>query len=162
MAYNTKNITRDAAGAPVPQYFSPTNDQYEAIQGEGGKQHVRASELETLLSQLQTLITSIKDTTGIKKITDAVTIGSSALPTGAATAAKQDIIISHVDGIEGLITTLNGYVDGLEKALSNKYVGYSTTAKPTITNYQAGVEYTFLELDTGNVYTHDGAKWVVI
>ena len=33
---------------------------------------------------------------------------SSALPTGAATSAKQDTIIGHVDGIEGLLTTIDG------------------------------------------------------
>lgn len=37
-----------------------------------------------------------------------VDVVSSALPTGAATSAKQDTIIGHVDGIEGLLTTIDG------------------------------------------------------
>ena len=41
-------------------------------------------------------------------------ISSSALPTGAATSAKQDTIIGHVDGIETTLTAIAGYVDGLE------------------------------------------------
>lgn len=36
-----------------------------------------------------------------------VTVSSSALPSGAATSAKQDTIIGHVDGIEGLLTTID-------------------------------------------------------
>lgn len=34
--------------------------------------------------------------------------GTVSLPTGASTAAKQDTIIGHVDGIEGLLTTIDG------------------------------------------------------
>lgn len=34
--------------------------------------------------------------------------GTVSLPTGAATSAKQDTIIGHVDGIEGLLTTIDG------------------------------------------------------
>lgn len=37
-----------------------------------------------------------------------VDVTSCALPTGAATSAKQDTIIGHVDGIEGLLTTIDG------------------------------------------------------
>lgn len=35
-----------------------------------------------------------------------VTVASSALPTGAATQAKQDTLIGHVDGVETLLTTM--------------------------------------------------------
>lgn len=44
---------------------------------------------------------------------------SSALPSGAATAANQSTIISHVDGIETLITSSNTKLDTLETTLSN-------------------------------------------
>lgn len=40
MAYNTKNIIRDAAGAPVPQFYNPTTDAYEVIQGSQGGNRV--------------------------------------------------------------------------------------------------------------------------
>jgi len=39
---------------------------------------------------------------------------SSALPSGASTEAKQDTIISHVDGLETLITSSNTKLDTLE------------------------------------------------
>lgn len=37
-----------------------------------------------------------------------VDVLSSALPSGAATSAKQDTIIGHLDGVEGLLTTIDG------------------------------------------------------
>lgn len=43
-----------------------------------------------------------------------VDVISSALPTGAATAAKQDAIIGAVDGLEGLITAIRD-TDGIKK-----------------------------------------------
>ena len=68
------------------------------------------------------------DTNGVAS----VNVNNSALPTGAATSAKQDTIIGHVDGIETLITstntkldtvntnltTIDGRVDGLEASNS--------------------------------------------
>ena len=36
MAYNTKNIKRDASGAPVPQFFDPAADDYQPLEGTGG------------------------------------------------------------------------------------------------------------------------------
>lgn len=36
MASNTKNIIRDVAGAPIPQYYNPFTDAFEALMGNGG------------------------------------------------------------------------------------------------------------------------------
>ena len=36
MAYNTKNIIRDASGAPIPQLFNPAADEYQPLEGTGG------------------------------------------------------------------------------------------------------------------------------
>ena len=36
MAYNTKNIVRDASGAPIPQLFNPAADEYQPLEGTGG------------------------------------------------------------------------------------------------------------------------------
>lgn len=47
-----------------------------------------------------------------------VDVVTSALPSGAATSAKQDTIIGHVDGIETLLTAIDGHVDGLETSNS--------------------------------------------
>lgn len=43
-----------------------------------------------------------------------VDVLTSGLPTGAATAAKQDTVIGHLDGVEALLTTLAGAVAGTE------------------------------------------------
>ncbi|RJQ25438.1 MAG: hypothetical protein C4589_11245 [Peptococcaceae bacterium] len=76
---------------------------------------------------LETLLTAIKDTDGIKKITDAIDVAdraarllghvdvdSSALPTGAATAAKQDTVIGYIDTLETLLTAIKD-TDGIKK-----------------------------------------------
>ena len=44
---------------------------------------------------------------------------SSALPSGAATAANQSTIIGHVDGIETLITSTNSKIDTFDAVLDN-------------------------------------------
>lgn len=36
MAYNTKPIVTDVDGNPVSQYYNPTTDQYEPVEGSGG------------------------------------------------------------------------------------------------------------------------------
>ena len=33
MAYNTKPIKNDVDGKPIPQYYNPVTDLYEALQG---------------------------------------------------------------------------------------------------------------------------------
>lgn len=51
----------------------------------------------------------------VRLIGDTVSIGSSVLPTGAATEAKQNTLIGHVDGLEGLLSTIDadtGSIDG--------------------------------------------------
>lgn len=47
-----------------------------------------------------------------------VDVASSALPTGASTSAKQDTIIGHLDGVEGLLTTIDGDTGTLAGAVS--------------------------------------------
>ena len=44
---------------------------------------------------------------------------SSALPSGAATAANQSTIIGHVDGVETLITSTNSKIDTLDAVQDN-------------------------------------------
>jgi hypothetical protein len=46
-----------------------------------------------------------------------VDVESSALPSGAATSAKQDTLIGHADGIEGLLTTIDADTGALAAAL---------------------------------------------
>lgn len=53
----------------------------------------------------------------------ALPVTMAAVPTGGATADKQDTIIGHVDGIEATLTSLLGSVDGLE-ALATALNGF--------------------------------------
>jgi hypothetical protein len=39
MSYRTNNLITDASGKPVPQYYNPISDAYEAIQGANGASH---------------------------------------------------------------------------------------------------------------------------
>ena len=43
MAYNTKNIVRDASGAPIPQLFNPAADEYQPLEGTGGAHKTQLS-----------------------------------------------------------------------------------------------------------------------
>ena len=47
-----------------------------------------------------------------------VDVTSCALPTGASTSAKQDTIIGHLDGVEGLLTTIDGDTGTIAGAVS--------------------------------------------
>lgn len=69
-----------------------------------------------------------------------VDVASSALPTGASTSAKQDTVIGHLDGVEGLLTTIDGdtgnistKIDTIAGAISGAeaQVDVVTSALPT-------------------------------
>lgn len=62
-----------------------------------------------------------------------VDVVSSALPTGASTAANQTTIIGHLDGVEGLLTTIDGDTSTLAGAVSGTemQVDVVTSALPT-------------------------------
>lgn len=69
-----------------------------------------------------------------------VDVASSALPTGAATSAKQDTVIGHVDGIEGLLTTIDGdtgnistKIDTVAGAVSGSEMQVDIVSAPTLT-----------------------------
>ncbi len=126
MAFNTKKIKRDVDGNPVPQMYNPATGEYEVLQGgsgasrhtlyspdgvpvdtTGNKLGVRDEEVAQALAALLTQL----DTTGLKKIIDALPAGNnkigkvdveaSALPAGAATEAKQDSAISELQNLQG-------------------------------------------------------------
>lgn len=69
-----------------------------------------------------------------------VTVTSSGLPTGAATSVKQDTIIGYVDGIETLLTTIDGdtgnistKIDTLAGAVSGTEMQVDIVTIPTVT-----------------------------
>lgn len=100
-------------------------------------------------------------------------VDSSALPTGAATSAKQDTIIGHVDGIEALLGTMDTdtgsiatsatSIDGKITACNTGAVVISSSAMPTgaatsanqttIIGHLDGVETLLgtIDTDTGNI-----------
>lgn len=61
--------------------------------------------------------------------------GTVSLPTGASTSAKQDTIIGHVDGIEGLLTTIDSDTSSLAGTVSGSEIQVDVVASlPTGTN----------------------------
>ena len=55
----------------------------------------------------------------VEPIGETITVGASALPTGAATEGKQDSLIGHVDGIEGLLGTIDADTGAIDGKLPN-------------------------------------------
>jgi hypothetical protein len=63
MAFNTKSIVKDVNQKPVPQYYNPTTDVYEVLEGKNGANKVilyneagAAIDLATLISNIITAI----------------------------------------------------------------------------------------------------------
>lgn len=44
MVYNTKAIKTDLNGKPIPQFYNPLEDEYEALKGEEGHSSIRADD----------------------------------------------------------------------------------------------------------------------
>lgn len=116
MAYNTKPIKNDVDGKPVPQYYNPVTDLYEALQGSNGaanhtlhgidgepitttgnKLAVRATEVETLLGTIEG-----------KDFATQATLAQilAKLISAPATEAKQDTLIGHVDEVESALAAV--------------------------------------------------------
>lgn len=82
---------------------------------------------------------------------------TSGLPTGASTSANQTTIIGHLDGVEGLLTTIDAdtgsillAVDGIETL-----IGTTNTTLTTIDGRVDGIEglLTTIDGDTGSIMT---------
>ncbi len=164
MAYNTVPIKKDVDNKPIPQYFNPLQDAYEVLQGRNGANRVELFDANGNPVDLVGLITTIIDILNEKN-----------LPTGASTAAKQDVIINAIDELETLLTAIKDtagikkITDALPAGTNNigkvtidgstmEYYGKSTDTKPT----DIKVGATFFEIDTKEVYIFDGESWVVI
>lgn len=116
MSYNSKAIKTDVNAKPIPQYYNPVTDEYEVLQGTDGaarqvlygpdgqpiattegKLAVRAAELETAISNLQTAL-----------------LGSQ------STAAKQDALAGLVGALDSAAVSdpaVSGTVISLLKGL---------------------------------------------
>ncbi|HEY8892067.1 MAG TPA: hypothetical protein VIM70_17655 [Clostridium sp.] len=137
-------ILRQVDGDPIPQYYNPVTSLFEEAEGLNGEifTNVKTSVLapdasretkqDSIISYvdgIEALLTAIRDTTGIKKITDAlpsgtnlmgkigidqttagttngVVVNSSALPTGASTSAKQDTLIAKDFATQATLASL--------------------------------------------------------
>lgn len=92
--------------------------------------------------------------------------GAAPLPTGAATAAKQDLqtalltsIAGYVDGLEGMVDGLEGFVDGLEGALA---AGISTATKQDTGNASlSSIDGKVTACNTGAVVVSSGVLTTV-
>lgn len=116
MAYNSKAIKTDVNAKPIPQYYNPVTDEYEALQGTDGaarqmlygpdgqpiattegKLAVRAAEVETAVANLQT-----------------------ALLDNQSTAAKQDALAGLIGALDSAAVSdpaVSGTVISLLKGL---------------------------------------------
>lgn len=103
MAANTVAIKKDVDSKAVPQYYNSSTDAYEVVQGANGASRVIVYGLDGLDIDFTQLFTNIVDqlNTEVK-----ANIIASVLPTGAATAAKQDSIITYIDTLETLLTAI--------------------------------------------------------
>ena len=59
--------------------------------------------------------------------------GTVTLPTGASTSAKQDTVIGHLDGVEGLLTTIDGDTGTIAGAVSGSEMQVDIVSAPTLT-----------------------------
>lgn len=142
MAYNTVPIKKDVDNKPIPQYYNPLVDQYEALQGRNGANRVELYDADGNPVDLVGLIETIINI-----------LNQNNLPIGASTESKQDEIISN------LVDILTKLQDGIKQdGNTMEYYGKSTDTKPT----DIKVGATFFEIDTKTVYMWDGANWVVM
>jgi hypothetical protein len=171
LSYNSKAIKTDVNAKPIPQYFNPVTDEYEALQGTGGaarqvlygsdgqpisvadnKLAVKASELETLLNTL----------TG-KDFATQTTLAEVLIALGSqSTAAKQDALAGLVGALDSaavsdpaaagaVIALLKGLLSRLQ-TLENKIDSF-TTGEETVNTELKG---SLVAYDS----THDAIKTV--
>lgn len=71
MAFNTKSIVKDINAKPVPQYYNPTTDVYEVLEGKNGANKVmlynEAGAAVDLATLIGTIVTAI-NTTGTTQL----------------------------------------------------------------------------------------------
>jgi hypothetical protein len=117
MSYNTKAILKDVNSKPIPQFYNPTADVYNFLTGVdlgGGRYGSDGLMWGKTAGGVYVPVT-------VNASGNLVTaIDSSALPTGAATSAKQDNIISGISavGINVSVSIISG-----SKTVSTSQVG---------------------------------------
>lgn len=142
MAYNTVSIQKDVDGKPIPQYYNADSDVYEVLQGTNGANKVTlytaSGQAVDLSALIATIVTAINNTgttqlrTGTNNI-GKVDVSNSALPTGAATAAKQDINKTAIDALTTLLTSMKN-TDGIKKIVDALPAGTNNIGKIDVAN----------------------------
>lgn len=74
--------------------------------------------------------------------TQAITATTLPLPTGAATASNQSTIIGHVDGIEGLLATIDADTSLLSSTIASSKIQVDVVTAPTTTVSDGGSSLT--------------------
>lgn len=90
-----------------------------------------------------------------------VDVLSNALPTGASTSAKQDTVIGHLDGVEGLLTTIDGdtgnistKIDTIAGAVSGTEVQVDVLTMPTTTVQATNLDIRDIDAATDDITIH--------
>ena len=148
MAYNTKAIKTDVDKKPIPQYYNPTLDQYEALLGENGatrhilygpdgnplstddsnKLAVRASEIETILNEIKS-----------KDFATQTTLAAilAKLIAAPATEAKQDALAALIGEVQAS-PTANTLLARL-KSLEDKIDDITDGTSPAVTQLSGSI-----------------------
>lgn len=169
MAYNTKSIIKDVNQKPIPQYYNPTSDVYEVLQGTNGANRVilytEAGQAIDLVALITTIVTAINETgttqirAGTNKI-GKVEVTDSALPTGAATSAKQDTSKSAIDAVATLLTSIKN-TDGIKKIVGSLPAGTNNIGKVDVntsmlpTGASTATKQDNIKIAIDNIYNQD-------
>lgn len=127
---NTDTTAIAASASVLDDWDESDRAKTNPIVGQAGVQG--ASGVVSANTQRVVLATDVALPAGNNNIGD-VDVASSALPTGASTSAKQDTVIGHLDGVEGLLTTIDGDTGTLAGAVSGSemQVDVVTSALPS-------------------------------
>ena len=115
---------------------------------------VEASALRVTIANDSTGVVSIDDNGGSITVDGTVAVSSSALPTGASTAANQSTIIGHLDGVEGLLTTIDADTSALAGAVSGTELQVDIVSAPTLTVQATNLDVRDLTSASDSVAVH--------
>lgn len=151
------NLLTDDQGRPVPQIFNPTTGVFEKWQGEAGVGKVvevnsaenllklvdvknAVAALQTVTEGLESTMSDIKDTAGIKKIYDNVNVDIKTLPnvTVGGQAANLKVTLDNEEVTEVNSANLVTLLTSVETLLTNQATTLDTmvTALNTVTANQ--------------------------
>jgi hypothetical protein len=149
---------------PLPGSMKVTNTDGSAI---GGGTQYTEGDTDATFSGTISLVEGVANTAVTLKQptqptdTQPVSASSLPLPSGASTSAKQDTIIGHVDGIEGLLTTIDADTGNIATEVAGLLTNTELRATPvpvsgTVTATPTGTQNVDVTANTIGLAT--GAK----